>query len=169
MTSLLNGTNNSLLVQNLPGTATHEKNKWSAFDARKLKHMFIKVGMTTGTVRGRLSQWELKCQHKLTCLVPGAKIKKSLVDRFRNLSLSRPSYKTFERQSDGFWCSKSAQQAESQIHTLLHKKYGRGNMRCEGCAKSGSNYSIHVEWFYVPKKDLSSVFSIIDSVCRCYN
>lgn len=166
LTSLLNGTNNSLSVQNLPGT---KRDKWSAFDARKLKYMFIKVGMTTGTVLGRLSQWERQCNHKLTCLVPGAKIKKSLVESFRNLSLSRPSYKTFKRQSDGFWCSKSVQQAETQIHTLLHQKYGRGNMRCLGCAKSGSHYSIHVEWFLVPKTDLASVFSVIDSVCRWYN
>lgn len=169
LTSLMNGTKNSLSVRNLPGTSRFKKDKWSDFDARKLKYILIKVGMTTGSVSGRLSQWELQCRHQLTCLVPGTKIKMSLLESIRKLSLSSPSYKSFDKHGTGFYCSKAVQQAETQIHTLLHRKYGSGDVFCSGCAKTGSNYSIHVEWFLIPKSDLNTVFGIIDSVCKCYN
>lgn len=169
LTSLLDGTSKSVLVKNIPGTSSRNQNKLTAFNARKLKYMLIKVGMTTGTVANRLHQWELQCGHRLTCLEPGTKPKKSLLDALSLLSLKTPSYKTFDKSETGFWCSRSVLQAETHIHALLRAKYGKGEVQCGGCKKAGVENGIHVEWFLIPKLELQAAFAVIDTVCRSYN
>ncbi|KAK6465896.1 hypothetical protein DFJ63DRAFT_333299 [Scheffersomyces coipomensis] len=78
---------------------------------------------------------------------------------------------------DGFYCKGNVRQVEKNIHDKLHKKYGRGNFYCPGCLDESkvstknkdspfkSDYNVHIEWFLIPKSDLKSVFTLIDSIC----
>lgn len=190
-----------LKARNLPHTPKRDKGKWMKFESGT--YTLIKVGMTTQTVAKRLRQWEAQCGHKLTCLLPQSSQElqvsaiRSLADRFRHMSLSSiaknpPTYVCFQPRNQGFYVLKNVAGAESEIHTVLHQKYGRGDVLCGGCKENRTQveevesrsklmslfkenkkeafqhgtFNVHVEWFLVPKKDLYHVFTVIDTVCK---
>ncbi|KAK6201567.1 uncharacterized protein RJT21DRAFT_126725 [Scheffersomyces amazonensis] len=88
-----------------------------------------------------------------------------------------PHYESFRNQ--GFYCPKNVRSIESTIHKTLHKKYGGGSLYCTGCSENAakrtnksnkstpfnSDYNIHVEWFLIPKSDLTDAFKLIDDIC----
>ncbi|KAK6456641.1 uncharacterized protein RJT20DRAFT_1237 [Scheffersomyces xylosifermentans] len=109
---------------------------------------------------------------------------------FKKLSLNNsedasPSVTRFKSfRSNGFYCSHNLDLSEQEIHRTLHRKYGKGDVYCTGCAskeakkaakrKNGDppfkkDYNIHVEWFLVPKDDLEYVYRLIDSTCQKYS
>lgn len=203
LTKLLHNNDEKLLkVRNLPNVSHRHKDKWVSFKAGKSPYMLIKVGMTTQTVQKRLKQWQDKCHHDLTCLYPcmdqenpSSKSMELLIYRLKRLTMKpeKVEFQTFQEKNLGFFCFKGVNLAESEIHSMLHKKYGSGDVYCTGCSNkstteqdghkskfsifkdksSRSNpfqkgYNIHVEWFLIPKKDLNSVYNLIDAVCAKY-
>lgn len=74
-------------------------------------------------------------------------------------------------------------QIEDALHKLFWKKYGKGIIKCSGCyngslsdgkhkdtsinnrKKTYPNTRNHIEWFYVPIKDLPSIVMTIDNFC----
>lgn len=187
----------SLKVRNLPNVSSKHRDTWIPFKSKKSPYMLIKVGMTTQTVQRRLRQWQDKCHHELTCLHPQKKIQSSskiglLVHRFKGLSIKKElaEYQTYSGDQFGFLCPRGVNAAESEVHKMLITKYGSGDVYCTGCKGDASNengskskalkdklhtrdpfqngYNIHVEWFLIPKKDLDSVYQLIDLVCSKY-
>ncbi|CCE82867.1 Piso0_002619 [Millerozyma farinosa CBS 7064] len=175
-------------VKNMPDTKSRDKNMWVPFEARKSKYLLVKVGMTTLNVDRRIKQWEEKCHHELACVHPGSnlKVKGSSVDRllmqFKELMLSERKFSTYNAAQRGFFCSSDVSKAEKDIHATLKRIYGRGDVYCSGCrdADQGSKaqsralckrapfdgaYNIHIEWFSIPKKDLTKLYKIIDDTC----
>lgn len=171
------------------------KDKWINFNARELNMLLVKVGMTTQTVAKRILQWEAKCNHKIECLYPNAPkdpSKPSLLKRLERLSLknwsSPTAYQSFQPNAQGFFVPRDVMRAEKDIHDLLKLKFGRGDVYCTGCVAKAqeeekglsflslfkkkefveSDYNVHVEWFPIPKKQMSEVYRIIDSVCLRY-
>lgn len=158
-----------LCIKNSPGCSTSDRDKWLPHNSKKSKYTLIKVGMTTRTsVLLRLVQWEQKCCHSLTCLQPNVQyFKTDLIDRLKRLKIKE--YKTY--RDNGFFCNQVAK-SEVEIHRILRDKYGKGDVQCTGCVwrsnVPNAKYSIHVEWFIVPKKEVPYVFDVIDSVCQKY-
>lgn len=202
LTSLYENNALWLKARNLPHTPKRDKGKWVKFESGT--YTLIKVGMTTQTVAKRLRQWEAQCGHKLTCLLPQSSQElqvsaiRSLADKLRHMCISSsaakktPTYVCFQPQNQGFYVLRNVAGAESEIHTVLHQKYGRGDVLCGGCKENRAvveevesrpklrslfkekkreefqqgTFNVHVEWFLVPKKDLYHVFTIIDTVCK---
>lgn len=180
LTSLASG-KGGLKARNLPSTLAKNRQKWTDFPF-KGPYTLIKVGMTTQTVQKRLSQWEQKCGHQLTVLGPSRpEPKMLLVARMALLCVLEPPVKNYASWRDGgFYTSHNVAATENRVHVLLRLKYGRGDVLCTGCrpessggswlpqerGKTGSEaYGIHVEWFLVPKENLSSVYEMIDQEC----
>lgn len=183
-------------TRNLSRNKRHQ-DKWVDVDMRRLQKMLVKVGMTTKTPAIRIQQWEAKCNHDLQCLYPGSHPhlgKSSLSRMLGNLSLKNNSeaekYSTYVEKYHGFWVPRNILHCEQQIHLILKQKYGRGEIHCTGChdkpeepeMKRSSildmfrtkeepprtDYNIHNEWFPIPRKKLSEVFSIINTECMKY-
>lgn len=175
-----------LKTRNLVRDAKY-RDQWVPFNAKKLDVMLVKVGMTTKTVAARIAQWELKCNHKLVCLYPDShKMHQSLSDRLKLLSLHKkplPTFATFDKQEKGFFVPKEVYRAEREIHGILKAQFGRGQVHCTGCVEKAAEdpkklldmfrkkppaepeYNVHVEWFPIPRKKLTDVYHIIDSIC----
>lgn len=192
-----NDKNWSLKVRNLPNVSSKHRDTWVPFKSEKSPYMLIKVGMTTQTVQRRLRQWQDKCHHELTCLHPQKKIESSnkldlIIHRFKGLSIKKEPGKlrTYNGDQFGFLCPRGVNVAESEIHKMLIAKYGSGDVYCTGCKENSpienssklktlkerlhtkdpfrNGYNIHVEWFLIPKKDLDTVYQLIDMVCSKY-
>lgn len=208
LTSLINDTALWLKVRNLPNAPKRHRDKWVGFDAAKQPYTLIKVGMTTQTVQRRLNQWQAQCHHDLTCLYPrpskppSSSAITSLVSRLKKMSISSAakkntrtsSFSSLRTQDQGFYVAHHVAEAEAQIHAVLRKKYGSGDVLCSSCKKnskvveevesqskllsmfkktsgqfSKGTYNVHVEWFLIPKDDLNHVFTVIDTVCTKSN
>lgn len=74
-------------------------------------------------------------------------------------------------------------QIEDALHQIFWKKYGKGIIKCSGCyngsmtddryrnnnlksqGRKYANTRNHIEWFYVPIKDLPNILMTIDNFC----
>lgn len=179
-----------LKVRNVKDKSGKNIDEWQVL-SQSSPYILVKVGMTSQTVEKRLKQWEEKCHHRLSCLCPNneaaAYIKSSsssmnrLISKFSKLKIGNKIYKSFQEGNDGFYCQTNLGLAETEIHSRLREKYGYGDVICSGCAKNNKHiklenntsaqkaHNIHVEWFYVPRKDLEFIFDIIDTTCLKYN
>lgn len=164
-------------VRNLPG-ASKNKHDWSLFELKKSPFIFLKIGMTSQNVKVRIRQWEDKCKHDIVLVNPendGVITKRSLSHLFKGLSLTKRTKYQSLTEEGGFHCGKQLSRAESEIHQVLRQKYGKGIIFCKGCSEDPNKvtefmngYNIHIEWFLIPKKDLSAIYSVIDSICIKY-
>lgn len=162
-------------------------NKWVDLNINKLELILIKVGMTTKTPAVRIMQWQMKCNHDLTCLYPKShKLgKNTFLDAFKRLTIKEKSYSTYDSSAYGFYVPKNIAAVEKQVHTLLKKEYGRGEIQCTGCIEKNESFekpgcvgnllaktskltlfNVHNEWFPVPKQSIDEVFGMIDLVCK---
>lgn len=195
---LKNSKDGWLKTRNLLTDLKH-KDRWVTFNSKALLLILVKVGMTTQTVAKRIQQWESKCHHELVCLHPQypgpVSQPKSLMDRFRRLSLNSQAhsaqfrqYTTFQDSAKGFFVPRDVMRAEKEIHEALKQKFGRGDVYCTGCVEKAktkhkesnllslfkkkdfmlSDYNVHVEWFPIPKHKLHEVYRIIDLICMRY-
>ena len=75
-------------------------------------------------------------------------------------------------RDNGFYAEADVAQVESLVHKNLRKLYGDGSLYCTGCQgkKTGegpfNEYSIHTEWFLVPKNELAVVYKVINDECE---
>lgn len=175
-------------VKNMPDAKSRDKNMWVPFESRKSRYILVKVGMTTLNVDRRIRQWEDKCHHELACIYPGSNLKVKggsfdrLVMQLKELTLSEGKLLTYDAAQHGFFCSSDVGKAEKHIHATLKSIYGRGDVYCSGCrdinqgsklhsrvphkrAPFDGEYNIHIEWFSIPKKDLTKLYKIIDKIC----
>lgn len=162
-------------------------NKWVDVNINRLDIILIKVGMTTKTPAVRILQWQMKCNHELTCLYPKSHSfgKTSFLDAFKRLTIKSSSFSTYDASANGFYSPKNIAAVEKKIHTLLKKEYGRGEIQCTGCIEKSESvekpgffrkllpkkaepalFNVHNEWFPVPKRSLDEVFRKIDMVCK---
>lgn len=169
---------------------TRNVNKWVDVNIKKLDLILIKVGMTTKTPAVRIMQWQMKCNHELTCLYPESHSfgGNSFLEAFKRLKIKSKSFENYQKSTNGFYAPKNIAAVEKQIHTLLKKKYGRGEIQCTGCIERNekaeklgffgkfsskkselSLFNVHNEWFPIPKRDLQNVFETIDMVCKTQN
>ncbi|EGW30668.1 uncharacterized protein SPAPADRAFT_155740 [Spathaspora passalidarum NRRL Y-27907] len=187
------GTPWSFQVQNLPDCSSRKKNKWVDFKAKKSPFILIKIGMTTKTVNTRLKEWESQCHHDITNLGPMNRhlvvehesSVKMLISKFLNLNISshhviNSNISSYRRYKDnGFYCKQNLDLVEQKIHQSLRDTYGKGDVYCKGCVtskspgktKSGApfpKFNTHKEFFLIPKKDIDSVYELIDSMCIRY-
>ncbi|RLV90869.1 Uncharacterized protein JA1_004261 [Spathaspora sp. JA1] len=184
----------SFKVQNLPDSSTRKKNKWVDFKAQKSPYILVKIGMTTKTVGTRLKEWENKCHHKLVNLGPmnrhlvldqESSSVKALISGFLGLHITKQAtsndiaaYRRYKQE--GFYCQENLDSVEKRIHQSLRHTYGAGDVYCKGCApttptvkvKGGRApfpvYNTHKEFFLIPKKDIDSIYELIDSICVKY-
>lgn len=159
-------------TRNLPNTRKKHKDEWSSYEAKRSKYILIKVGMTAQPIEKRIKQWEDKCKHDIMLVNPQTdKLihPRGFLSLFRKLSIDKTSYITLSNQG-GFYCSKNLGLAESEIHRILHRKYGKGTVYCKNCSDNtkAGGYNIHVEWFCILKSDLSFVYQTIDQICQNY-
>lgn len=185
--------NDWLQTRNLIGS---KKDKWTTVNPIKHNIMLIKVGMTTQTVEKRLQQWESKCLHKLVCIHPGIPLPQSssILELFQRLSISKElhkAYSAFSKEDKGFVVKKDVAHAEREIHEELRRRFGRGDVYCQGCMEDKQKheksttlfpfkskkddfierkeYNVHREWFPIPSKNMDDVYQIIDKVCSRSN
>lgn len=161
----------------------HEKANKVSWDKYNKDSQFIlcKIGMTTRlNVQSRLNEWESKCHHRIMNLTPqcvdvlvnvNKKKHKSLSSLFKRLSLNKSKNNTTIQlqtyHNGGFYVdiSKSKltlQQIESALHNYLWERYGKGIIHCQGCSENLKSTKRHVEWVYVPIKQLHYIFNYID-------
>jgi hypothetical protein len=131
---------------------------FETFDPKK--HILVKIGMTRGSVRKRLKQWEAQCSHKISIIDPYQRPKKSLISIFQCLTVT-DYYQYYIPEQHGFQCSNKLFEVEQSIHKLVADQYGRGDVHCHGCKEQG--HGLHIEWFKVSRSDLHSIFTIIDN------
>ncbi|CAK9441091.1 uncharacterized protein LODBEIA_P49600 [Lodderomyces beijingensis] len=176
-------------VKNVPQTSKRHRDKWISFKSIKSPYILIKVGMTTQLPNVRIKQWELKCKHELVNMGPAnshlAKPHLSWWQRMANLSLEdgqRVDATYRNLQNEGFYCNGNLKNVEMAIHSKLRANYGKGDVFCSGCVSDDDltvnkstkavplrhNFKVHVEWFLVPKTDLTSVYKLIDETCNAH-
>jgi hypothetical protein len=169
------------------GDDSKDPKSFKDFDPKN--HILVKVGLTQGSVLKRLQQWENKCQHQLVVVEPeksmiNAKLggksginedsENKLIRFFKKLKIHEGTKEVlthYRGNEYGFHTRRNLGLIEKQIHSSLRAQYGHGDVLCYGCkAKTAKNeysdYGIHVEWFLIPRKDISVVFKIIDSVIQ---
>ncbi|KAL6452084.1 hypothetical protein SBY92_003394 [Candida maltosa Xu316] len=156
-------------VKNLPNAS--KKDKWLDFNSKKSPYILIKIGMTTQTPKTRIKQWQEKCHHDLTNIGPPnkhlvIKQRQSLLARLMCMSIEDPQYCRWT--NEGFHC-RNLKTVESTIHRELRMKYGKGDVYCVGCLNDNvhrnANFNVHVEWFLIPKRDITDIYQLIDSTC----
>ncbi|WEJ93848.1 hypothetical protein PSN45_001325 [Yamadazyma tenuis] len=173
--------NNWFKVRNLPNTPPKHKDKWISYELRKSPYVFLKVGMTTQSVKKRIKQWEDKCHHDIMLINPHTDkvvYTNKLSHLFKRLAV-KDKQKTYSSLTDegAFYCSGNLAQAEGEIHKRLWSKYGKGSVSCKGCSDNSTRtnelfvngFNIHVEWFLIPKKEISVVYDTVDGICTTYS
>lgn len=151
------------------------------------KNILCKIGMTTRKdVQLRLNEWENHCHHSIINLTPqnisslltqssSSSKNHSLSKLFSKLSIKKHhptplSLSTY--RNGGFYVNTNytkltLPQIEAFLHQLFWNKYGKGIIKCSGCAESASNSNQaikkHLEWFNVPIDELPSILQTIDS------